>query len=131
MAAVTTPTTFRPVSVPGYEVNQDGAQAGAAITKGQLLILSGAAPAAGFVNVWVPATAAATEAHGIALMSSAIGQVAEVGIQGEADNFAGLTPGAGLYPSATIAGGIDTTPAAGAPTRVRAISATRIRFNFT
>lgn len=130
MAAVITPTTFRPVTPPGYEVNQDGAQAGVAITKGQLLILSGAAPAAGFVNVWVPATAAAAEAHGIALMSSAAGQVAEVGIQGEADNFAGLTPGAPLYPSATVAGGIDSTQPTGAPTRVRAISATRIRFSF-
>ena len=130
MAAVTTPANFRPVSPPGYEVNQDAAQSGVAITKGQLLILSGAAPAAGFVNVWVPATAAAAEAHGIALMSSAAGQVAEVGIQGEADNFAGLTPGAPLYPSGTVAGGLDTVGAAGATTRVRAISATRIRFSF-
>lgn len=130
MAAVTNPANFRPVSPPGYEVNQDAAQAGAAITRGQLLILSGAAPAAGFINVWVPATAGATEAHGIALMSAAAGQVAEVGIQGEADNYAGLTPGNPLYPSASVAGGIDTTQPAGAPTRIRAISASRIRFSF-
>jgi len=131
MAAITNPATFRPVTPPGYEVNQDGAQSGAAITKGQLLTLSGAAPAAGFVNVWVPAAAGATDAHGIALMTSSAGQVAEVGIQGEAENFTGLTPGAPLGPSATVAGGLDTTLAAGTPTRVRAISATRIRFNFT
>jgi len=129
MAAVTNPTNFRPVIVPGYEVAQDGAQAGAALTKGQLLVISGT-PSAGYINVWVPATAGVIESHGIALQSCAIGQTAEVGIQGEADNYAGLTPGASLYPSATVAGGVDTTQPVGAPTRVRAVSATRIRFNF-
>ncbi len=59
-------------------------------------------------------------------------------IQGEMDGFSGLTAGDPLYPSSTVAGGIDTTafqtfattPAVTATPQMRAATSTRIRFNF-
>lgn len=63
-------------------------------------------------------------------------------IIGEMDGFTGLTPGAPLFPSASAAGGIDTTafvaynaattPAVAVPAapQMRAATTTRIRFNF-
>jgi hypothetical protein len=137
MAAVTV-GTLHPVSPPGYEVNDKG-QAAVAITKGQLLIIATTTPNAGFEKVWALATTATTTAHGIALMDAAAGGVVSVGIQGEMDGYTGLTPGAPLFPSGAVAGGIDTTaptafattPAVTASPNVRAVTPTRIRYNFT
>jgi hypothetical protein len=141
MAAVTV-GTLHPVSPPGYEVNDKG-QAKVAITKGQLLIITNDTPNAGFEKVWDKAATTTSEPHGIALMDAAAGAVVSVGIQGEMAGYTGLTAGAGLYPSGSVAGGIDTTapefyaaattPAVSVPvaSRIRAISTTRIRYNFT
>jgi hypothetical protein len=75
------------------------------------------------------APAGATEADGIALQDGYAGERGfSMGVQGEMDGFSGLTPGAALYPSGAVAGGLDTT-AAGA-IRVKAVKTTRIRYNF-
>lgn len=128
MAAVTV-GTLRPDTVPGYEVNDKG-QAATAITKGQLLIITAGTPAGGFDKVWDKATAGALEAHGIALGDAAAGALVSVGLQGEMDGFTGLIQGSGLYPSGSLAGGIDTSLPAGATTRIRAVTTTRIRYAF-
>jgi hypothetical protein len=142
MAAVTR-VKARPVSPPGYEVNDKGYIATAVIA-GDLLIQDSAATApTGYEMVWVKAPAGAIEAQGIALMDvGAAGGTVGVGIHGEMDGFSGMTRGTPLYPSATVAGGIDTTattsysaattPAVAVPAqpRVRALTASRIRYSF-
>lgn len=136
MAAVTR-VKARPVSPPGYEVNDKG-QAKVDITAGDLLIITNDTPSNGFEKVWDKATTSTLNAHGIALMDAKAGAVVSVGIQGEMDGWSGMTPGAAAYPSGSAAGGLDTTapsefattPAVTARPNVRAISATRIRYNF-
>jgi len=129
MAAVTA-GTLRPVSPPAYEVNDRG-QAAVAITKGQLLIITAATPGTGYEFVVALATTTTTDPHAIALMDAAAGSLASIGIQGEMDGYTGLTPGAPLWPSATVAGGTDTTAPTGAGSpRIRALTATRIRYSF-
>lgn len=135
MAAVTR-VKARPVTVTGYEVNDKG-QAKVAITAGDLLILTADAPSNGFEKVWDKTAAAGTDIMGIALMDAAAGAIVSVGIQGEMDGFSGMTPGVPLYNSGSVAGGLDTTaqtiattPVVPYPTRVRAITATRIRYSF-
>jgi hypothetical protein len=119
MAAVTR-VTARPCTPVGYEVVDKGTLA-AAVVAGDLLKNSAAG--------WILAVAGATEADGIALQDGYSGQAGfSIGIQGEMDGFSGMTPGAALYPSASVAGGLDTT-AAGV-IRVKAASTTRIRYNF-
>lgn len=121
MAAVTR-TKGRPVTPVGYEVNDKGVCA-ADWTTGDELINSAAG--------WVLAPAGALEAHGIALNPAKIGdRGCDIGLQGEMDGFSGLVPGAALYPSATVAGGLDTTAVAGATIRVRAAATTRIRYSY-
>lgn len=128
MAAVTR-VKARPISVPGYEVNDKGKGA-AAFTAGDLLIISGTGT--NDMPTWALATAGALEAHGIALQDSYAGQEGiSVGICGEMAGYSGLTPGQALFPSASVAGGIDTTaPAGPPPARIRARTATSIRYNF-
>jgi hypothetical protein len=128
MAAVTR-VAPHPVEVPGYEVNDKG-QAKVAMLAGQQVIMTADAPRAGFERMWDLATAGAIEAHGIVLMDCPINGTVAVGIQGEMDGFSGMTPGAPIYPSATVAGGLDTTATATPITRVRATTASRIRFNY-
>lgn len=129
MAAVTV-VKARPVSPPAYEVNDKG-QAAVAFTAGQLLVLSSTTPGNGFEKVWALAPITGiTEAQGIALMDAKAGGIVSVGIQGEMDGYSGLTPGAPLYPSTATAGGIDTTAIASSTVRVRAVTTTRIRYNF-
>jgi hypothetical protein len=128
MAAVTV-GTLHPDTPPGYEYNDKG-QAATAIAKGQLLVVTTATPGAGYVTVWDKAPTTTTDPAGIALMDAAAGGTVSVGIRGEMDGFTGLTPGAFLYPSATVAGGIDTSKPAGAVERMRAVSATRVRYAF-
>jgi hypothetical protein len=131
MAAVTV-VKARPVSPPGYEVNDKG-QAAVDLTAGTLVNITTATPGLGYEKVWDKAAAnAATNAHGIVLQDCKAGATAEIGIQGEMDGFSGLTPGSELYPSATVAGGIDTTAnTAGAPaSRIYAVTASRIRYSF-
>lgn len=119
MAAVTRGTA-RPCTPVGYEVVDTG-KAVSAWTAGDLLKLG--------ASGWAKTTAGATEADGIALQDAYAGQQGcSIGIQGEMDGWSGMTPGTPLYPSGSVAGGLDTT-AAGV-IRVKAVTATRIRFNF-
>ena len=112
----------RPCTVVGYEVVDKGTLT-QAVVAGDLLV-NGA-------SGWAKAPTNATEAHGIALQDGYAGQSGfSIGIQGEMDGFSGMTPGAPLFPSDAVAGGIDTTPPSGAVARMRAASATRIRYNF-
>lgn len=121
MAAVTR-TKARPVTPVGYEVVDKGTLTEDVIA-GDLL-KNGA-------NGWAKLAAGQTEPDGIALQDGYAGQGgASIGIQGELDGFAGLTPGTPLYPSASVAGGLDTDAVAGATIRIKAARATRIRYNF-
>lgn len=121
MAAVTR-TKGRPVTPVGYEVNDKGVCAEAWDTGDQLKNT-----AAG----WTKLPAGALEADGIALNPAAVGdRGCDIGLQGEMDGFSGLTPGDPLYPSATVAGGLNTTAVTGATIRVRAATPTRIRYSY-
>lgn len=121
MAAITK-VKAHPVAPVAYEVNDKGV-----LTEDVLagdLLTNGA-------SGWSRAVGGTVEAHGIALMDGFLGQRGfSIGIQGEMDGYSGLTPGAALYPSATLAGGLDTTVVAGATIRVRATTTTRFRYNF-
>lgn len=141
MAAVTRATKCRPVSPPAYEVNDKG-QAATALVAGDLLIITNTTPGNGYEKVWAVATTGTTDPHGIALMDAKAGGIVSVGIQGEMEWGSGMTPGDPLYPSGATAGAIDTTaptfysagttPAVAVPSqpRIRAVTATRIRYNF-
>jgi hypothetical protein len=93
--------------------------------------------------VYSKAGTSVTAAHGIALEdATAIGQLIDIGKVGEMDGFSGMTPGADIFPSASTAGGLDTTapaaysvattPAVAVPAlpKVRALTATRIFYNY-
>jgi hypothetical protein len=124
--AAATRVKARPCTPVGYEV-VDKVELTADVVAGDLMKYSGASndgqSKAGL------AAAGATEADGIALQDGYAGQRGfSMGIQGEMDGFSGLTPGQALYPSAAVAGGLDTT-AAGA-IRVKSVRTTRIRYSF-
>lgn len=129
MAAVTR-VKARPCTPAAYEVVERAATLTANVTAGDLLTLG--------ASGWSPAAAGTTAAHGIALQDGYAGQGdASVGIQGEMDGFSGMTPGAPLYPSPSVAGGIDTTaptiattPAVPITADIRAVTASRIRYRF-
>jgi hypothetical protein len=119
MAAVTR-VKARPVTPVGYEVVDKGNLTENVVAGDQLK--NGA-------NGWSKLAAGQTEADGIALQDGYAGQGGfSIGIQGEMDGFSGMTPGTPLYPSPSVAGGLDTI-AAGA-IRVKATTPTRIRYNF-
>lgn len=125
MAAITR-VKARPCTPVGYEV-VDKAQLSVDVVAGDLLKYTGASSDG--QSVIGKAAAGATEVDGIALQDGYAGERGfSVGIQGEMDGFSGLTPGAALYPSGAVAGGIDTV-AAGA-IRMKAVKTTRIRYNF-
>lgn len=127
MAAVTR-TKARPVTPVGYEV-VDKVTLGADVVAGDQLIYNGST--SNGLSVMVKATTSTIEAHGIALQDGYNGQSGfSVGIQGEIDGFSGMTPGTLLYPSASVAGGTDTTAPEDAVARMRAVTASRIRYNF-
>src|SRR5574337_824934 len=129
MAAVTK-GTLHPVTVPGYEINDKG-QAKVDLAVGDLLIITNDTPNVGFEKVWdkAPITGI-TEAMGIALVAVKAGGAVSVGVEGEMDGFSGMTRGAVLYPSTATAGGLDTTLITGAIARIRAVTASRIRYSF-
>lgn len=122
MAAVTR-TKARFVTPVGYEVVHQAAVVTEAVVAGDPLVLG--------AGGWSKAPTTATEAHGMAIQDYAAGRGdCSILIQGEMDGFTGMTPGTPLYPSATVAGGIDTTAPTGATIRMRAVTASRIRVNF-
>lgn len=91
----------RPCTPVGYEVVDKGV-AVEAWTAGDLLV-NGA-------SGWSKAPTGTLEAHGIGLQDAYAGQGGcSIGIQGEMDGWSGLTPGAPLWPSASVAGGLDTS----------------------
>ena len=129
MAAVTyTAANIALCSPVGYEAVQHG-YAGDDFTAGDLVIISGTPPSTRWDCAFEAASAAI--AHGIVLKDVSEGGTAEVAYVGEMDGFSGLTPGAGL----TVASGvIDDTAVANTQVGaavIRAVSATRIRFNLT
>lgn len=125
MAAATKGANVRPVTPVGYEFN-DKCELDGAVTRGDLLKATGVY--SNGLIVMEKAPAGTTEADGIALMDGADGERGfDYGLHGEMDGFESLTIGP-YYPSASVAGGLDTV-AAGL-IRVKAISPTRIRFMF-
>ena len=130
MAAVAKGPKVRPVTPPGYEFN-DKCELAEAVTRGDLLEYTGAMSEDQPVMQLLAAGSDPADADGIALMDGYEGERGfSVGIQGEMDGFTGLTPGTALYPSATVAGGLDTTAIAGTHPTVKAVTTTRIRHNF-
>lgn len=120
------------VSPPGYEVVDVGT-ATEAISSGQLVVRT--------ASGWSKAPAGTQFAHGVALKDYIAGQGGcDFLIQGEMDGYdasGGITPGAPIYPSASVAGGLQTdvltvatTPAVTVTPQIRAATATRLRFNF-
>jgi hypothetical protein len=110
----------------GYEVNDTGKYTEDVIA-GDELVINGEVSG---VKTWGKCPTTETEGQGIAIKNGKTGGVAEVLIQGELSGFSGLTAGAPIYPSATVAGGLDTTKPAGATVRIRATGSDRIRVNF-
>lgn len=137
MAAVTR-NTAHPVTPTGYEVNDKG-QAKVAIEAGQLVVMTNDTPTrSGHEIVWTLAPTTTLYADGICLQDVAAGGTIDVGIHGEMDGYEGLVPGTSLFPSASTAGGIDTTapneiattPPTKARSQIKAVRSTRIRFCF-
>lgn len=125
MAAITVVKPLH-VSPTAYEV-VDKAMATEAMAPGDQVVIG--------ANGISKCPAAAKECHGVVLKPCPINMSCDYGIQGEMDGFSGLTPGNPLYPSATTAGVMDTVVAENtvgnpATVRVRAVTATRIRYNF-
>lgn len=126
----------RPCTPAGYEFN-DVAESDGGWAAGDLLVYTG--DMSGSMAVMEKAAADATRADGIALQAAADGdRGCDVGIVGEMDGFSGLTPGTALFVSADNAGKIGTTaptlfattPAVTAPSQVRAVTDTRVRYSF-
>jgi hypothetical protein len=127
MAAITR-VRARPCSPVGYEVN-DRVVLADDVVAGDLLTYTGAVTNG--LAVMGLAAADAEDVHAIALKNGYDGQEGfDVGIQGEMDGFSGMTPGDLLFPSATVAGGLDDAATTAATPNIRAVSATRIRYNF-
>ena len=119
----------RNVTPVGYEVN-DKVALSEDVTAGDQLVYTGTT-VNGFPVMGKAPTSGIKEAHGIAIKNGLQGEEGfDVGLQGEMDGFSGMTPGADLYPSTGTAGGLDTTAITGATVRVRAVKATRIRYNY-
>lgn len=128
MAAVARSTEVHPVTPVGYEVN-DKCELSEAVEAGDLLKFTGAMSAG--LPVMSRVAAGGADADGIALTKGKAGKRGfSYGVDGEMDGFTGLTPGGRLYPSGSVAGGLDTTVVAAFTPRVKAISTTRIRFRF-
>jgi hypothetical protein len=140
MAAVTV-VKVRHVTPVGYEYIVR-AEVDGAVAAGDQLVHAGTIGASGH-PIYSKAATNAVSAHGMALEDATVaGQVIDLGIVGEADGFSGMTPGAGLYPSGSTAGKLDTTattyyaaattPAVAVPARpqVRARTTTRVLYNY-
>lgn len=117
----------------GYEVIDVGT-ATEAIASGQLVVRG--------ASGWSKCPTNVTEAHAVAMKDYAAGQGGcDFLVQGEMDGYdaaGGITPGADIFPSASVAGGLQTdartiatTPTVSYPVKIRAVTATRLRFNFT
>lgn len=118
----------RNCTVVGYEVN-DKVQLSEDVVAGDLLKFTGVVVNGMAVMGLNPG--GEIDADGMAIKDGYAGQRGfDVAIHGEADGFSGLVPGTPLFPSAAVDGGLDTTEPEGAPVRVKAVTATRVRFLF-
>lgn len=105
-------------TVPGYEVVRAGV-ATEDIPAGSAVIQT--------ASGWSIAPASSTDFHGVAIQSYYAGQGGcSFLIQGEYDGFSGLTPGANVFVSTTVAGGWADAGAASSIVRARAVTPTRI-----
>ena len=110
----------RYVTIPGYEVVRKGV-ATETLKAGEAVVQS----AAGFSK----APANALDVHAVAIQDYYAGQDdCSFMIHGEMEGFSGLTPGAALHASTTVAGGWADAGASGSIARARAVSPTRISF---
>ena len=119
--------TVRFVSPPGYEVVRTGTTT-EDIDAGELCTLGSSG--------WSLAAAGSSgdDIAGIALQDFYSGQGgADFLVHGELDGFSGLTPGALLYPSESVAGGIQDTPAIGegGQSQVNVVTVDATSGNFT
>lgn len=119
MAAVAKGTTVRNVTPVAYEYYDKGT-ATEAIAVGDLVSITSSGVS--------KAAASTTAPSGICIKDAIAGGVVEFARQGELDGFTGMTPGARLYPSASVAGGIDTSSLASTVCLIEAVTATRIYF---
>lgn len=127
--AAPTEVDLHPVSPPGM-IFTDRGQAATAMVCGQLLNLATTTPSSGHEKVWELAPASTVEPDGVCLIDTPAGKSVSVGLLCEIDGYSGLTPGTAYYASATVAGGIDSTVVTNAAIRMKAVSATRMRFAF-
>jgi len=113
-------------SPPGYEVIDKGT-ATEVIAAGELCVIG--------ASGWSKTAAGATDADGVALKDYIAGQEGcDFLIQGEIDGYGmsgGITPGIDIYPSASVAGGMQSDAVAATTLRIKATTPTRLRFNFT
>jgi hypothetical protein len=128
MAAVTK-GTVKYVTPAGMGFTDRG-QAATDMLVGDLLIIATTTPNTGFEKVYQKAPVSTVDPAGIVIQDCKAGEPVNVGVIGELEGYTGLTPGAPLYSSPSVVGGIDTVLVTGAIGRVRAVSTTRIRFNF-
>lgn len=127
MAAVTKGTLR--VVTPSAMLDTDRGQAATDLNIGDLLVITATAPGTGHDKVYGLAPVSTTQAHGVCLKSCKAGDSVSVGVDMvEIDGYSGLTAGAQLYSSASVAGGVDTTAVASTTMIIRAVTPTRIRF---
>lgn len=118
----------RPCTPAGYEFN-DVCEVASDVSAGDLLVYTGAM--SGSMAVMDVAAVDAAEVHGIALQDAKDGdRGVDVGIIGEMDGYAGLTPGTKLFRSGTTAGAIGDTAVATQTARIKAVTDSRIRYSF-
>jgi hypothetical protein len=126
MAEVTVENA-RPCTPAGYEV-VDRCVLAEDVAAGDLLVYTG--NVVDGLPEMEKAPSSAKEVHGIALKDGYSGQSGfDVGVQGEMDGFAGLTPGTPLFASST-SGKIDTTEPTDAALQLRAVRSGRVRYTF-
>lgn len=119
MAAIARGATVRNVTPTAYEFYDRGT-ATEDILAGQLVKIGAAGVSLAAGGQVAPS--------GMAIAPAAAGEVVEFGRQCEIDGFTGMTPGARLYASASVAGNLDDAALAGFVPFIEAISATRVYF---
>jgi len=127
--AAPTAGTLRWVTPAGMGFTDRG-QAATDLAAGDLLVIATTTPNTGFEKVWQKAPISTVEPDGVAIAACKAGEPVDVGIQGEMEGYQGMTPKTLFYSSATVVGGIDSTAVTNAAIRMKAVSATRIRYCF-
>lgn len=111
---------------PGYEHQLNGVVAGEAIATGDLVYIRASDGRA--MRATGAAAGVAAVARGIVFQAAVAGDGVSIHSGLQAHYGAGLTPGASLYLSGTVAGGLADAPSTGGTTEIAyAVDATRIR----